>query len=61
MSPSEESPFDEFVDEIEISITDSVDSLSADDAARLYAEILDAQQRLGALRDALALLEITPS
>ena len=56
MSPSEESPFDEFVDEIEISITDSVDSLSADDAARLYAEILDAEQRLDALRDALTLL-----
>ena len=50
------SPFDHFLDEIEISIIDSVDSLDADDAAKLYAEVLDAEQRLDALRDALALL-----
>ena len=49
-------PFEAFIDEVEISITDSVDSLSDDDAARLYAEILDAEQRLDALRDALTLL-----
>jgi len=49
-------PFEAFIDEFEISITDSVDSLSDDDAARLYAEILDAEQRLDALRDALTLL-----
>jgi hypothetical protein len=50
------SPFEEFIDDVEISIVDSVDSLSADDAAKLYAEVLDAEQRLDALRDALALL-----
>ena len=50
------SPFEDFIDEVEISIADSVDSLSTDDAAKLYAEILDAEQRLDALQDALALL-----
>jgi hypothetical protein len=50
------SPFEDFVDDVEISIIDSVDALSDDDAARLYAEILDAEQRLDALRDALTLL-----
>ena len=57
MSPSHESPFEAFVDEVEISITDSVGSLSAGDAVRLYAEVLDAEQRLQTLLDALALLE----
>jgi len=52
MSP----PFEDFVDEVEISIIDSVDSMTDDDAARLYAEVLDAEQRLDALRDALSLL-----
>jgi len=52
MSP----PFEDFVDEVEISIIDSVDSMTDDDAARLYAEVLDAEQRLDALRDALTLL-----
>ena len=56
MSPMEEFPFEEYVDAVEISITDSVDSLSPGDAARLYAEVLDAEQRLDALRDVLALL-----
>jgi len=60
MSPSQASPFDDFVDEIEICITDSVESLSPDDAAKLYAEILDAEQRLDALRDALAVLAARP-
>jgi hypothetical protein len=50
------SPFEHFIDEIEVSIIDSVDSLNNDDAARLYAEVLDAEQRLDALRDALSLL-----
>jgi hypothetical protein len=50
------SPFDHFIDEVEVSIIDSVDSLNDDDAARLYAEVLDAEQRLDALRDALSLL-----
>ena len=55
-STIEESPFEDFVDEIEISITDALDSLNDDAAARLYAEILDAEQRLDALRDALDIL-----
>jgi uncharacterized protein (DUF1499 family) len=55
------SAFEEFVDDVEISITDSLDSLTADDAARLYAEVLDAEQRLDALRDALTLLETARS
>jgi hypothetical protein len=50
------SPFEHFIDEVEVSIIDSVDSLNDDDAARLYAEVLDAEQRLDALRDALTLL-----
>ncbi|MDQ1500379.1 MAG: hypothetical protein QOD57_1322 [Actinomycetota bacterium] len=50
------SPFEHFIDEVEVSIIDSVDSLNDDDAARLYAEVLDAEQRLDALRDALSLL-----
>jgi hypothetical protein len=50
------SPFEHFIDEVEVSIIDSVDSLNGDDAARLYAEVLDAEQRLDALRDALSLL-----
>jgi hypothetical protein len=45
-----------FIDEVEISIVDSVDSLDGGAAARLYAEVLDAEQRLDALRDALTLL-----
>ena len=55
MSPTE-SPFEEFLDAVEISIVDSLGSLTADDTARLYAEILDAEQRLDALRDTLAVL-----
>jgi hypothetical protein len=50
------SPFEHFIDEVEVSIIDSVGSLNDDDAARLYAEVLDAEQRLDALRDALSLL-----
>jgi hypothetical protein len=50
------SPFEEFIDEVEVSIVDSVDSLNADDAARLYADVLNAEQRLDALCDALNLL-----
>lgn len=49
-------PFEDFVDGIEVSITDSVDSLNSDDAAKLYAEVLDAEQRLDAIRDVLSLL-----
>jgi hypothetical protein len=50
------SPFEAFIDEVEVSIIDSVDSLTDEDAARLYAEVLDAEQRLDALCDALGLL-----
>ncbi|MDQ1517267.1 MAG: hypothetical protein QOE80_3097 [Actinomycetota bacterium] len=50
------SPFEHFIDEVEVSIIDSVDALNDDDAARLYAEVLDAEQRLDALCDALSLL-----
>ena len=59
MSPIQDSTFDDFVDELEISIVDSVDSLSSGDAAKLYAEVLDAEQRLDALRDVLAVLATT--
>lgn len=54
------SPFESFIDEVEISITDSVDSLDDNAAARLYAEVLDVEQRLDALRDALTLLAVKP-
>ena len=50
------SPFEEFLDEVEVSITDSVDCLDDAETVQLYAEILDAEQRLEALRDALTLL-----
>jgi hypothetical protein len=50
------SPLEEFIDLVEVSIIDSVDSLDDADAARLYAEVLDAEQRLDALRDALTLM-----
>jgi hypothetical protein len=49
-------PFEDFVGDVEISIIDSVDALDPDDAAKLYAEVLDAEQRLDALRDVLAVL-----
>ena len=54
MSPL--SSFEDFVDEVEISIIDFLDAMSDRDANRLYAEILDAEERLDALRDALTLL-----
>ena len=50
------SPFESFIEEVEIVITDSLDSLSEEESARLYAEILDVEQRLNALQDALVLL-----
>jgi hypothetical protein len=49
-------PFEEFVDELEVSITDAVDALDEEESARLYAEVLDIEQRLGALNDALSVL-----
>jgi hypothetical protein len=50
------SPIEEFIDEVEVSITDAVESLDDEETARLYAEVLDVEQRLGALRDALTVL-----
>ncbi len=50
------SPIQEFIDEVEVSITDAVDSLDNTESARLYAEVLDFEQRLDALRDALTML-----
>lgn len=50
------SPFEEFVGEVEVSITDAVDSLDRQETARLYAEVLDLEQRLEALSDALSVL-----
>jgi uncharacterized protein (DUF1499 family) len=50
------SPFEEFVDDVEVSITDAVDSLDQEESSRLYAEVLDIEQRLEALRDALSVL-----
>ena len=50
------SPLQELIDDVEVSISDSIDSLDDDESARLYAEILDVEQRLDAMRDALTLL-----
>jgi hypothetical protein len=50
------SPIEEFIDEVEVSITDAVDALDDQESARLYAEVLDVEQRLEALRDALTVL-----
>ena len=50
------SPIEKLIDEVEVSITDAVDSLDDDESARLYAEVLDFEQRLDALRDALSVL-----
>jgi hypothetical protein len=43
-------------EEVEVSITDAADSLDEEETARLYAELLDIEQRLEALSDALAVL-----
>ena len=50
------SPFEAFVDEVELSITDALESLDQNESARLYAEVLDIEQQLGALRDVLTVL-----
>jgi hypothetical protein len=50
------SPIEQLIDEVEVSITDAVDSLDDEESARLYAEVLDVEQRLAALRDALDVL-----
>jgi hypothetical protein len=48
--------FEQFINEVEVSIVDSVDNLSDTTVNLLYAGVLDAEQRLDALRDALSLL-----
>ena len=50
------SPIQEFIKEVEVSITDAVDALDVAESARLYAEVLDVEQRLDALRDALQVM-----
>ena len=52
------SPIEAFIEEVEVSITDAVDSLGQEESARLYADVLDVEQRLEALRDALAVLAV---
>jgi hypothetical protein len=49
-------PIEELIDEVEVSITDAVDALDDEQSARLYAEVLDVEQRLEALRDALQII-----
>ena len=49
-------PIQEFIDEVEVSVTEAVDALDEQETARLYAEVLDLEQRLDALRDALTVL-----
>ena len=51
------SPLEQFIDEVEVSITDAVDALDDNETARLYAEVLDVEQRLEALPDAIGLLD----
>ena len=53
------SPMEQFIDEIEVSITDAVDALDDELWALLYAEVLNVEQRLVALRDALDVLATT--
>jgi hypothetical protein len=50
------SDLERFITDVEVSIVDRVDSLRDDEAALLYVGVLDAEQRLDALRDALVLL-----
>ncbi|HKY78002.1 MAG TPA: hypothetical protein VJS45_17845 [Acidimicrobiia bacterium] len=50
------SPIEQFIEEVEVSISDAVDALDDEESARLYAEVLDVEQRLEALRDALDVL-----
>lgn len=49
-------PIEEFIDEVEVSISDAVGALDDEQSARLYAEVLDMEQRLEALRDVLHVL-----
>ncbi len=56
--PGSMSPLEALIGEVEVSITDAVDSLDQEETARLYAEVLDFEQRLEALNDALATLAV---
>ena len=51
------SELEQFISAVEVSIVDSVDSLGDQEAAVLYAGVLEFEQRLDALRDALTLIE----
>ena len=50
------SPLEQFIDEVEVSISDAVESLDPEETARLYADVLDLEQRLDALWDVLTVL-----
>ena len=50
------SPLEQFIGDVEVSIIDAVDALGTDESARLYAEVLDVEQRLEALFDVLTVL-----
>jgi hypothetical protein len=54
--PPAMSPIEQFIDRVEVSITDAVDDLDDEETARLYADVLDVEQRLETLRDALTVL-----
>lgn len=55
------SPLEQFIAEVEDTIVDNVDHLSDAQAAVLYAGVLDFEQRLDGLRDALSLIASTRS
>ena len=56
--PNGMSELEQFINDVEVSIADSVDSLGNEEAAVLYAGVLDFERRLDALRDALTLLAV---
>jgi hypothetical protein len=51
------SELEQFISNVEVSIVDRVDSLGSNETAVLYAGVLEFEQRLDALRDALSLIE----
>ena len=55
------SELQQFISEVEVSIVDSVDTLGDQEAAVFYAGVLEFEQRLDALRDALTLIEAAGS
>ena len=50
------SPLEQFIDEVEVSISDAVECLDPQETVRLYVEVLELEQRLDALRDVLTVL-----